>query len=407
MSINRRQFLTQSGLSFVSVAALAPRLLAQVAAEAEQADLNDHVLVVIELTGGNDGLNTLIPFENNLYYKNRRTLGIAKESVHRLSDQVGLHPALEPLAELFREGRLAVVQGVGYPEPDRSHFRSMEIWHTASTDRRVPDTGWLGRVVDTASKKGGSSDPPLAGLALTGALPQALRASKLVVPVVGELETFAGAPNDQQPQVALSRRLSSPSGKGTGPVKFLREQATGLYRTADRLKEAQAKYRSTVEYPVSSLGGQLKRVAQILAGGLEARVLYAAQDGYDTHAAQGEQHAALLGDLAGSLAAFDRDLRGLGLADRVTTLVFSEFGRRVDENSSAGTDHGAASCLFVTGAQVKGGLHGDYPSLERLGEGDLIHTTDFRSVYATLLDQWLGCSSAKVLGSEFPPVGLL
>ncbi|MSR56627.1 MAG: DUF1501 domain-containing protein [Planctomycetaceae bacterium] len=401
----RRQFLGYAGLSFVSVGALAPRMFAQVAAESAAADRNDHTLVAIELTGGNDGLNTLIPFENALYYANRRTLGIPKENVHRLSDQVGLHPAMEPLAELFKQGKLAVVQGVGYPEPDRSHFRSMEIWHTASTDKRPPTTGWLGRVVDSLTSA--KNEDAIPGLAFTGALPQAFQAAKAVIPVVGELETFAGAENTDQPGIAIRRKLSTASSQAGGPVAFLRNQSAVVYRTVDRLKEAQAKYKSTIEYPGSSLGSQLKRAAQILAGDLGVRVLYASQDGYDTHSGQEGQHAAILGDLSQSIEAFDRDMAGLGLADKVTLLVFSEFGRRVDENASAGTDHGAASCVLVAGAKVKGGVYGEYPSLEKLGEGDLIYTTDFRSVYATLLDQWLGCPSGKILGSEFAGIGLL
>lgn len=404
MSTTRREFLASAGLSFVSLGAFAPRLFAQVAQASAAADRNDHVLVVIELSGGNDGLNTLIPFENPLYYSNRRTLGISKDDVHRLSDQVGLHPAMEPLAEMFKAGKLALVQGVGYPEPDRSHFRSMEIWHTASTNKLPPTTGWLGRVIDGISSNAGDAIP---GLAFTGALPQAFSAGRNVVPVVGELEAFAGAEDADQPQIAVRRKLTTAPGKAQGPVAFLRSQSAAVYRTVDRLKEAQARYKSSVEYPGSSLGNQLKRAAQILVGDLGVRVLYASQDGYDTHAGQEGQHAALLGDLSNSMAAFDRDLAGLGWADRVSVLVFSEFGRRVDENASAGTDHGAASCLMVAGAKVKGGLYGDYPSLEKLGEGDLIHTTDFRSVYSTLLDKWLGCPSEKILGAPFDGVALL
>jgi uncharacterized protein (DUF1501 family) len=222
------------------------------------------------------------------------------------------------------------------------------------------------------------------------------------LPVVGELETFANAEQPGQKEIALRRKLSTASGKSNGPVQFLRNQSAAVYRTVDKLKGAAEKYKSMVEYPGSPLGGQLKHAAQILAGDLGVRVMYTSQDGYDTHSNQPEQHTALLADLAGSLAAFDKDLRGLGLADKVAVVVFSEFGRRVDENASNGTDHGAASCLFVAGAKIKGGLAGEYPRLDKLGEGDLIFNTDFRSVYATLLDKWLGCESKKILGGEFP-----
>ena len=394
----RREFLSVAGASFVSLSAFAPRLFAQVAQASEAAAKNDRVLVVVELSGGNDGLNTLIPFENDLYYKNRRALGIPKGSVHKIADGLGLHPSLEPLAELYKEGRLSVVQGVGYPEPDRSHFRSMEIWHTASTNKLPPLSGWLGRVIDQLPKE---SDNALPGLAFNGSLPQACRCEKGVVPVVGELEAFANAEQPEQKEIALRRKLSTVSGKSNNAVQFLRNQSGAVYRTVDKIKGAAEKYKSTVEYPGSGLGGQLKHAAQILAGDLGVRVMYTSQDGYDTHSNQPEQHAALLADLATSLAAFDKDLRGLNLADKVAVVVFSEFGRRVDENASHGTDHGAASCLFVAGAKIKGGLFGQYPRLDKLGEGDLIFNTDFRSVYATLLDKWLGCEAKQILDGEF------
>lgn len=400
----RREFLGVAGASFVSLSAFAPRLFAQAAQASEAAAKNDRVLVVVELSGGNDGLNTLIPFENDIYYKNRRVLGIPKANVHKIAETVGLHPSLEPLAELYKEGRLSVVQGVGYPEPDRSHFRSMEIWHTASTDKLPPPTGWLGRAADHFP---GLSDDALPGLAFTGSLPQACRSEKIILPVVGELETFAGAEQPAQKEIALRRKLSTASGKANGAVQFLRSQSAAVYRTVDKLKGAAEKYKSTVEYPGSPLGGQLKHAAQILAGDLGVRVMYTSQDGYDTHSSQLEQHAALLADLAGSLAAFDKDLRGLNLADKVAVVVFSEFGRRVDENASNGTDHGAASCVFVAGAKIKGGLFGEYPRLDKLGEGDLIFNTDFRSVYATLLDKWLDCESKKILGADFPALGFV
>jgi uncharacterized protein (DUF1501 family) len=405
MLTTRREFLETAGLSFVSLTAFAPRLFAQVAEESAVAGKNDNVLVVVELSGGNDGLNTVIPFENELYYKNRRTLGIPKLNVHKLAEGIGLHPAMEALAGLYKEGRVAIVQGVGYPEPDRSHFRSMEIWQMASTEKRPPTAGWLGRFIDQLPQK--ADDPALPGLAFTGSLPQACQADKAVIPVVGELEAFAGAEQPEQKEVALRRKLSTASGTTKRSVQFLRNQAAAVYRTVDRLKGAAEKYKSTVEYPGSPLGGQLKHAAQILAGDLGVRVMYASQDGYDTHSGQAEPHAGLLGDLSASLAAFDKDLKGLGLADRVAVMVFSEFGRRVDENASAGTDHGAASCVFVAGAKVKGGLFGEYPRLDKLGEGDLIFNTDFRSVYANLLNDWLGCPSQKILKGDFPALTLV
>ena len=404
MLATRREFLHcgAAGLSFVGLGGAAGGMLARAADAAAKAGRTDGVLVVVELAGGNDGLNTLVPFEDAPYYKARPTLGIPKAEVLKLSDRVGLHPKMGAMAELFKEGRLAVVQGVGYPDPDRSHFRSMEIWHTGSVAKRPVPSGWLGRYLDAT---GTPKDDPAAlrGLALTGRLPQAFLADSTVVPVVGQLESLT----EEGGSGAMLRKLSTAQGPASGPVAFMRKQAEAVYKAADRLKAATEHSKPGADYPETDLANQLKRAAQILGGDVGVRVLFASQDGYDTHAAQAEGHGALLEALAQALAAFDRDLAARKLADRVMVLVFSEFGRRVDENASKGTDHGAGSVAFVHGAGVRGGLAGAYPSLEKLGEGDLIHTTDFRSIYATLLDRWLGCPSEAVLGRAFPPLDLV
>jgi uncharacterized protein (DUF1501 family) len=404
--LRRREFLGvgAAGLSYVSLAGAMPALFARAADASKRADANDHALVVVELGGGNDGLNTVIPFEDALYYKNRRTLGIPKKDVIRLSDQVGLHPRMKAMGELFREGQVAVVQGVGYPEPDRSHFRSMEIWHTASTEPTAPPSGWLGRYLD-ALEEPAEAFPR--GLALTPALPQALQAQRVTVPVVAQLDSVGEA---SEAQSALLRKLNTDrSGLASGPTAFLRRQADTLFRTADRLKAAAAKAQpaTAVEYPGGDLGSQLHRAAQILGAGLGVRVLFVSHGGFDTHSNQAATHGDLLEVLSKSLEAFQRDLVARKLAEKVIVMVFSEFGRRVDENASLGTDHGAASCMFLVGKKVKGGLAGQYPSLTRLGDGDLIFSTDFRAVYATILDRWMGCSSQGLLGKPQPALDLL
>lgn len=406
MPISRRGFLSHgaAGLTFVSLGGSMPGLFARAAEASKAADANDHVLVVVELAGGNDGLNTVVPFEDALYYKNRRRLGLPSKDILKLSDLVGLHPRMGPMAELFKQGELAIVQGVGYPKPDRSHFRSMEIWHTASVEAVPPTAGWLGRCLDATEPEG--LDNPPRGLSLAGSLPQAFQAEKVVVPVVDQLDAFNQKSDDDPIGAKLRRRLST-GPEAPGALGFLRRQSSVVYRTADRLKQATEKYKSEVEYPGGELGQQLKRAAQIIAGRMGVRVLFASQDGYDTHADQLEAHGTLLGELAESLAAFGKDLAGQGLAEKVVVMVFSEFGRRVDENASGGTDHGAASNLFLVGSRVKGGLSGRYPSLAELGEGDLVYNTDFRSVYATLLDRWLGCPAEKALGQGFPTLDLI
>ncbi|MBS0263735.1 MAG: DUF1501 domain-containing protein [Planctomycetes bacterium] len=400
MAATRREFLQLAGSAWVALGAAPVPLFAQAAAAAYAAATSDKILVVVELSGGNDGLNTLVPRDNDLYHKHRPTLALPAESLHKVNDQLGLHPALEFLADEYQEGRLAIVQGVGYPEPDRSHFRSMEIWHSASLKPTPPATGWIGRSIDELTHPAVSDRLP--ALALTGSLPQACQAERTMIPVVGELLSFAAAEQTNPPGIALRRKLASGDTGSSPALRILRGQAESLYRTVDKLQGAADKYQSTVEYPATELGGHLKRAAQMLAGDLGVRVVYVTQGSYDTHSGQLATHAGLLGDLSLALAAFNHDLKSLGLSERVAICLFSEFGRRVEENASGGTDHGAASCLFVQGAGIRGGLYGTYPRLDQLGEGDLIFNTDFRSVYATLLERWLGCSAQKVLGEEFP-----
>ena len=402
--LSRRAFMghTMAGASFISLSGSMPGLFA--AAAAEVADRTQRVLVVIELAGGNDGLNTVIPFEDDLYYKNRPTLGVPKEQVLRINELMGFHPAMGPAFELFQAGKLAVVQGVGYPDPDRSHFRSMEIWHTASTSKKVPLTGWLGRVVDEGVSTAASGD--LLALAFTGTLPAALQAEKFAVPVIQQIEAFATVPDPATAKQKILKKLSTvPTGKGK-PVDFLRAQAETAFQMADRLRTAADRYKSDVMYP-GELGSQLRRAAQVITADLGVRLLYVSQGGYDTHSNQLAVHPGLLGEFSGALAAFQTDLEKHGVANNVMVMAFSEFGRRVDENASRGTDHGAASSMFLVGSKVRGGLAGSYPSLEKLGDGDLIHTVDFRSVYATVLQSWLGCPAEKLLGQKFTTLPLI
>ncbi len=403
--LTRRGFLgrTAAGASFLSLSGAAPGLFARAAESAKTADRNDHVLVVVELAGGNDGLNTVIPFEDDLYYKNRPTLGIPKGETLKLNDQVGLHPAMPLAQELFKDGKLAIVQGVGYPEPNRSHFRSMEIWHTASTAARTPTTGWLGRALDARFDPDEADG--LRALAFTGGLPQAMQADKWSVPVIQQLEAFAGGTEPSARDKTL-RKLSRHGNTDDVAIRFVRRQADAVFRAAEKLRDAAAKYQSDVQYP-PGLGDQLRRAAQVITADLGVRLLFVSQGGYDTHSGQAGAHQALLGELSGSLAAFQHDLEKHSVADKLLVMVFSEFGRRVDENGSQGTDHGAGSCMFLAGAKVQGGVTGSHPSLAKLGDGDLVHTVDFRSVYATVLDKWLGCPAEKLLGQRFAPLDLI
>ncbi|HEV3202755.1 MAG TPA: DUF1501 domain-containing protein [Gemmataceae bacterium] len=394
----RRQLLrrTAAATSFFALNGTLPGLFARSALLAAQADQNDHVLVVVELTGGNDGLNTLIPFENDLYHQNRPVLRIPKENVIPLTDQVGFHPAMPGMAELFKAGKLCVVQGVGYPDPSRSHFRSTEIWHTGNPTKGS-SAGWLGRILDFQLNP---NDDRMRGLSLADYLPIALQAEKVAVPVINELEQ-AAAMDLSSPQQKLLRDLSTRPATSAEPIGYLRRQAAAAYFTFEQIRKKDPSFQSSGDYP-GEFGKQLRRAAEIISADLGVRLLFVTQGHYDTHRDQHPHQPNLLGELSEALVAFQKDLEDHRVADKVIVLVFSEFGRRVQENACAGTDHGAASCMFLMGARIQGGLAGSYPSLASLDDGDLIHTVDFRSVYATLMEKWLGCPSEKLMGQKFP-----
>jgi uncharacterized protein (DUF1501 family) len=419
MSSNRRLFLQQLGAAgIVSLGIAPPAFLSRAAwaaGEDESKLVNKQpdgrILVLVQMAGGNDGLNTVIPHGDPEYYKARPGIGIAKPNVLKIDDALGFHPQMTGFKELYDEGRLAIVQGIGYPNPDRSHFRSMDIWHSARPDADYTQDGWLGRGLDlTVEQHAGAMRAMALG---TNRLPLALLSSKVNVPSISNLagyhlELGAGPEANRKLQRRLmgeiAERQSSLSGLGAAAANldFLRKTAVTAFSSADKLKEVTASYKPAVPYPTNGLGEKLKVVAQIIAGDLGTRVIFVSLDGFDTHAQQAGSHQALLAELSSAVRAFFQDLKGHSLDERVVLATFSEFGRRVKENGSLGTDHGAASQVFIAGPSVKGGLHGKHPSLTDLVEGDLKFHTDFRSVYATLLSKVLDWPAEKVLGGAFP-----
>ena len=408
MSSNRRDFLKQLGAaSVISLAATPPRFLARAAEVAATSKNTDpRVLVLIQMAGGNDGLNSLVPYGDPAYYKARPGIGIPKSQVLHINDHVGLHPRLTGLKELYDEGNLAIVQGVGYPQTERSHFRSMDIWQSAQPSNLAPRDGWLGRALEWQFDR----QPARAeGLTLgTDKLPLAFVSGRVSVPTLRRFEDFqlvAGhGPESHQSlkKVTLDRCIHS-SVQGGRELDFLRRTTATAMTSADRLKSLNSTYKSTVDYPATGLASRLKLIAQMIAAELPTRIYFVSLDGFDTHAQQEVGHAALLAELGGAILAFQRDLAGHGLADRVLLSTFSEFGRRVHENGSLGTDHGAASMLFAL-SPGKGGLYGTHPSMTDLEDGDLKYTSDFRSVYASLLN-WLQIPSQPVLGEVFESIG--
>jgi uncharacterized protein (DUF1501 family) len=409
---NRRQFLQQTlgSATLLSAGVTVPMFLARSAlAAGTKGGAGGRVLVVVQLSGGNDGLNTVVPFADPEYGRHRIALNIPKDQVLKLDDHVGLHPQMTGLNELFKEGQLAVVQGVGYPNPDRSHFRSMDIWHSAQREVEQPRDGWLGRYLDQSTSKDSatSSDVPALHLG-PNYLPLALASRSTAVPSVESLEGFRLRTAGGAVPLASLRTLAEterPSASST--LDFLRRSTLNAYASSQQVQEALEEKGTQGEYPSYRLAEKLKHVAQLIDAGLSTRIYYVSLGGFDTHANQLQTHGLLLKELSDSVAAFLKDVKKRGHLDRVMVMSFSEFGRRVHENASQGTDHGAAAPLFLAGGAVKAGVIGKHPSLTDLDEGDLKFHTDFRQVYATLLDSWLGCPSVAVLGKQYDKLAVL
>lgn len=366
----------------------------------------DRILVVVQLSGGNDGLNTVVPFRMDEYYQNRSQLAIPQKSVLRLNDEIGFHPALAKLKSLYDKGYVGVIQGVGYPNPNRSHFRSMEIWHTANPETgKVEKYGWIGRYFDSACP---SCSKPTIGVNIGISPPLAVRSQKGLGISLNSPETFQWLPPYDAPSVNEEEffyALNTPVRGEEGPLDFLRHTAMNAILSSQDVRDAVSRYTSSVEYPNTEFSGKMKLIAQMIGGKLGTRVYYISIGGFDTHANQEDVHQSLLTQVSEGLDAFFRDLEAQGNANRVLLMTFSEFGRRLSENASGGTDHGTAAPMFIIGKAISPGIYGNHPrlspdSLDPIG--DMQHQIDFRSVYATILKKWLGADSEKILGSPFP-----
>jgi uncharacterized protein (DUF1501 family) len=389
---SRRTFLKHSSL--LALAPVVPGFLTKTA-RAAMPQRDGRVLVVIQLDGGNDGVNTVVPFADEGYAKHRQNLRLAKDRLVKVDDKVGLHPALANFGKLLEAGQLAIVQGVSYPNPSRSHFQSMATWHTSRLDpEEHKGPGWLGRALDA-----GKGSSLLVG---SGPPPVAIRGRRSIASAIERPEDLLLASG------ADPRKALVPEQATDDLTAFVQRSMLDAYATADRLTW-DVDRKEDARYPQSGLASRLRLIAQLLKAGQEARVFYTHQSGYDTHAAQLFTHAGLLFELSGALQAFLEDLSASRLADRVIVLLFSEFGRTVRENGTGGTDHGTAGPLFLAGPAVKGGLVGATPSLLDLDpkDGDLRRSLDFRQVYATVLEDWLGLPAVEVLGGAFERLPLL
>ncbi len=440
----RREFLNtgMKGVGLIVAGGHVPAFLARAAA-AVGPGKDSTILVVLQLSGGNDGLNTVIPFADERYYSARPKLAIAADKVTRLSDTLGLNPACRRLQSMYDGGRLMVIQNAGYPNPNRSHFRSMDIWHGGSMDE-LPRDGWLGRYFDAKCSGAQPQDPAAAekrsaiGISMGKVMPKAFRNQSNVGIALDDPETFQWNPSGEtvalaRAQEQLFEKINRPGGPGAvsgldrmrsgagrggmaesggivdtypATLEFLRHTAMNALLSGDHIRGILAKAGEKAAYPDSALGHQLRMIARLIAGGMPTRVYYATQGGYDTHANQPGTHERLLGDVSESLGAFTDHLAECGLSGQVMVMAFSEFGRRVAENASSGTDHGAAAPMFVMGEGLRGGVLGPNPDLGDLVDGDVRHTTDFREVYAALLEGWLGVPGSRVLGPGWKPAAI-
>jgi uncharacterized protein (DUF1501 family) len=447
----RREFLRTtvlgSALSWTVPAFLANTLTALQTEAADSArqivtGKDATILVVLQMAGGNDGLNTVVPYSNDFYHQARPRIGLSADKIIKINDNLGFHGALTGFKNLYDAGNLAVVQGVGYPNPNRSHFRSTEIWQTASDSDRVEKYGWLGRYFDNAC----AGADPTVGVTIGNQLPEAFFAktpqgicftdpqnyrfkssgnpkpgqpdmTEESYKKLNELENSAPAP-DGGPSMETEENNSGGSISslaagmpmtGGRAVDFIARTSLDAMQSSDEIRSIAARAQNQAVYPQSQLGNSLKLVAKLIGGGLPTRIYYVSQGGYDTHTNQLGTQARLLGDLGDSMKAFVDDLKAQGNMPRVLVMTFSEFGRRVSDNANGGTDHGAAAPMFIVGGKVKTGLLGKYPSLapQDLFQGDIKYNVDFRNVYAGILENWLKTKSAPVLGKQFEPVQLV
>lgn len=410
----RREFLrtTGKGLGLIAFAGFAPSFLTRSVLAGEPAPEKDRsILVLIQLAGGNDGLNTLIPIEDDNYHRLRPTIGIKKtEPVHKLTDLLALHPSCGPLAELHKEGQLSIIQNVGYPNPNHSHFRSTEIWESASDANQNAYSGWLGRYFDNDCDGEGKTPDP-AGIHASNVVPQTFLSDQPhnifgVTGGGGGNRKPRQAANGKKPPASNDIELledltaAALSSNDTDPhdnAHYLQHTLMDALLTESRVQQIINRYKPLAEYPSTGIGQSLRRIAALIAHGIETRVYYATQGGYDTHANQLNNQARLLRELSEAMAAFQKDLRLHKLDGQVLTMTFSEFGRRPNENSTSGTDHGTAAPLFVMGSAIQNPLVGSAPSLVLEKNRDLTFSTDFRQVYATVLHRWLQTDPKKIL----------
>jgi len=415
MSFTRRQFL-QASLGASALVSLGPTVPSFVDRTAQAAgppkDAGQTILVVLQLAGGNDGLNTVVPYEDDLYAKARPTLRLPAAGLHKIEPQLGFHPELSGFYRLYREGLLSVVEGVGYPNPHGGHFESMHCWQSACLPGSPAPTGWIGRTVDRLVRPDEARTPAV----YVGhiARPFTLNARRAIIPSLGTLDDWTQRfPAGQADRRRLAQAAQPAGAPSDNPLADFLHRSTLAACASQREIEAAARPESKpAPYPRFQFAGQLQLIARLIRTELGIRIYYTElggqePGGFDTHAGQAANHSALLRQLSDSVTAFVDDLRRDKLIDRVLLMTFSEFGRTIRENGRRGTDHGSSQPIFLAGGRVRGGLIGRQPPLDNPEGGGQRHHTDFRRLYATLLDRWLGIPSQPILGAKHPPLDLL
>jgi uncharacterized protein (DUF1501 family) len=395
--MNRRNFLRNAGLASTSL--FVPQFLSGYANQGFNNKGKN--LVIIQWSGGNDGLNTVVPFRNDIYYKNRPALAIPKKDVLKITDDLGLNPVLTGLKNLYDDGLLSIVNNVGYPNPNRSHFRSMDIWHTASDSDKYWQTGWLGRYLDEVNPENLN---PHTALEIDDSLVLALKGKEKNGFAVSNPTRLKASANNQ----FLKQITHHHEHEHEENVAYLYKTLIDTQSSADYLFEKSKVYKTNVAYPKTAIGNDLKTISNLIVAEANTKIYYVNVGGFDTHANQKPQQEKLLKQYSEAISAFVKDLKQNQKLDDTLIMTFSEFGRRVKQNASRGTDHGTANNVYFIGGKLKKpGFFNEAPNLSALDNGDLIYSVDFRKIYASVLDKWLNVPAEKVLKQGFKPLDLI
>ena len=397
MVIKRKEFLQIGSLATASL--MLPKFL-KAFERPMMVPPGNKVMVVIQFSGGNDGLNTVIPVRNDIYYKERPKLGIVKESSLLLTDEVGLNPALVAFKDLYNDGSLSILNSVGYPNPDRSHFRSMDIWQSASASNEYVNTGWVGRYLDAQCK---GCDKPTQAMELDDVLSLALKGNENKGLAFKDPKKLFNTSNGK-----YFKDINSNHQQGEETIDYLYKTMSATLSSAEYIYQQSKAHPSNETYPDTNLGKDLKTIASLIFSDINTKVYYVSLGSFDTHVNQQNQQTRLFTELNDAIKAFTTDLKKNNRFQDVMMMTFSEFGRRVSQNASGGTDHGTASNMFfISGGLKEKGLLNAMPDLADLNEGDLKHKVDFKSVYATLLNKWLGADDKLILGTQFPQLNFI